>query len=1030
MQSKGMSSLLSCCVLTMMVAWAAMVSGQDVKRTAADEARAHDLFAKEKYASAQFLYDRIVEYDEQNADACYYGAVCSERLGNNDALYRLEEFLRRYPQSGRCNMARYYAGNYHYTRGEYAEALDYYKQVSRDEVEYGQRGEYEFKRAYCYLAKGDREQAKEIFARIQGTKSKYGASAQYYYAHIQYMDGEYDLALKNFEGLKGDKRFGPIVPSYVARIYYYLGREDELLTMAPGLLEEEGTFKREEIAQMVAEVYFNRADYRNALKYYHKVEQMTPGKRVRRNESGVICTPQDNHYQIGYSHYMIGQYDSAAMYLNMKTVCSDSVAQNALYTLGDCYVKLGDKSSARSMFRQASEMNFDAKIKEDALFNYAKLSCELNANPYNESIRSFQDYLNRYPQTSHRTEIQEILASLYMTTRNYKDALRLIEKIPERSAKLNDAYQRIVVNRGIELFNAGGIEKAAEYFAKGVKINADKQTTANACYLYGEAQYRAGELMTAERSIDRFLLSTTAKSSPYYQQALYTYGYICMKQKRYDDAIGYFGDFVKAAKGENYNRQKSDANCRMGDCAYVSTKYAEAIGHYDKVIDGEGVEADYATYQKALCYGAMGNRAQKLSTLNTIFERYKGSPLCPQATLEIANTYTVLSNNEMALVYYKRYIDNYPRSSQVKVALLNKGLVEYNMGRNSEALNTFDKLLTKYPGTEESRDALSTIKNIYIEENRVDEYFGYVQRVTKTSVSTAEQDSTTFVAAQNRYMEGDCESSVIGFENYVKKFENGLYSLSAHYYLADCLYRNGQNERALPNYEYVLHQNGNQYTETSLTNAAQIAFSLTDYTKALMYYETLAQRAENQANRQIGEVGMMRCYAYLNNEEGLIATAEKLLNDGGLSEELRDEAVISKARMYFKKGDYMNANKHYAQLTNSSNGEYSGEATYRRAEILYKNKEYIAAEKAIENIVSEPHSDYWLAKTFILWADIFYARENNMQAKQTLQSIIDNYDGEDLREEARIKYAAIVASEMATQPQEEAPIVVNIEETE
>ena len=993
-----------------------------------DASRAHDLFMKEKYASAQYLYDRMAEADKGNAEAYYYGAVCSEKLDNDDAQYRLGEFLRRYPNSGKCNMARYYLGNHYYSRGDYAKALDCYKLVSSNEVEYGQRNEYEFKKAYSYFMNGAPGKAKDIFARIQGTKSKYSTSALYYYAHIQYMDNEYDLALKNFEKLKNDKKFGKIVPSYVARIYYYLGREDELLEMAPGLLEQPDAFKKEEIAQMVAEVYFNRADYRKALKYYHKVERLTPSKRVRKNEAGVICTPQDNCYQIGYSHYMLAQYDSAAMYLAMKTVCSDSVAQNALYALGDCYVKLGNKQKARASFLQASQMNHNAAIKEDALFNYAKLSCELNANPYNESIRSFQDYLAKYPKTKHKTEIQEILASLYMTTRNYKDALTLIEKIPDRSAALEEAYQRIVVNRGIELFNAGAIAKASEYFSKAMKINAVKQVTTDACYLYGESQYRLGETLAAERAIDRFLLSSVAKKSSYYPQALYSYGYLCMKQKRYDDACGYYGEFQKVAKGEAFERQKYDAYNRMGDCAYVTTKYGEAIGYYDNVIDGKGVDADYATFQKALCYGAMGKRPEKLSTLNSMFERYKGSAYCPKAVLEIANTYTVLNNNEMALVYYKKFIKEYPRNQQVKTALLNMGLVQYNMGQNAQALDAFDKLLTRYPGTEESKDALSTIKNIYIEENRVDEYFTYVQKVTKTSVSTAEQDSTTFVAAQNRYFDGDCESSVIGFENYINKFPNGLYSLTAHYYLADCLYRSGQNERALPHYEYVIQTNANQYTETSLTNAAHIAYSQADYTKALEYYTTLSKSAEKASNRHIGIVGMMRCYSMLNDHDELVKIAQHIYDDANVSEELRDEAVISVARSYYRRSDYANADSYYGRLATSSNGEYSGEAAYCRAEILYSKKMYDEAEKAIESIVSNPHSDYWLAKSFILWADIFYARENNLQAKQTLQSIIDNYDGDDLVQIAKEKYNTIVASESAAQPIDEAPIVIQIDE--
>ena len=77
--------------------------------------------------------------------------------------------------------------------------------------------------------------------------------------------------------------------------------------------------------------------------------------------------------------------------------------------------------------------------------------------------------------------------------------------------------------------------------------------------------------------------------------------------------------------------------------------------------------------------------------------------------------------------------------------------------------------------------------------------------------------------------------------------------------------------------------------------------------------------------------------------------------------------------------------------------------------------------------MDEPHSDYWLAKTFILWADIFYARENNMQAKQTLQSIIENYDGAELVQLAQKKYDAIVASEKVAETNEEPQIEIELD---
>jgi len=1001
--------------------------------------QAMDLYQKQKYAAAQQIFDQIAGRQEDradltSADACYYAGVCSEKLDNDDAYYRLEEFMRLYPQSSRCNMARFYLGNFYYTRHDYDRALDYYRKVDINEVEFNHRSEYNFKVGYCWFQKGDINKAERYFTQQVGGQSKYASSSLYYYAHIQYMNGQYDLALKNFTELQKDRKFAKIVPSYLARIYYYLGREDEFLEIAPSLLNSGDAFRKNEIYQMVGEIYFNRGEYDKALEQYRAVDE-----EVRR-EKTKSCTPQDNDYQIGYSYYMLAgsasgdlanrYYDSAANYMIKKTSCSDSVAQHALYVLADCYLHMGRKMDARSAMLQASKMDYNQKIKEEALFNYAKLSCDLNQNAMGESIKTMENYLKRYPKSAHRTEVQEILTDLYCSTNNYKDAIRLLEKIPERNAELEQAYQRAIVNHGIELSNSGKRHEAAELYAKAVKINASPKITADASYLLGEAQYNAEQYAAAEKNIYRFLMSSYSRTSTYANQARYTYGYLLMRKKHYDEAQEYFeslSNSLSNASGRQATMMRNDVWNRLGDCLYVQSMFEESIEQYTKVIDANGKDADYATYQKALAYGAQGKNSEKLTYLNYIFEKFANSSLKSKAMLEIANTYMMCDNNEMAMTYYNNFVKQYPKSVYVKTALLNMGLIYYNTDRNEQALATFDKLLTEYPGTDESRDALSTVKNIYIAQNRVDDYFNYVKSTTKVTVSTVEQDSTTFLAVEGRYQNGDFENAAAGLESYLSKFPNGLFAVKAHYLLADCYFRQGQNAKALPHYVAVASAGKNQYSERSLYNAANIAYSLGDYNKAATLYQRLSEGAESDNSLLQGGIGGLRCAAALNNHSGVIEAGYKLLSEPKATSELKDEAWLLMARSFFDNNMSDSAFACYEHLSTSTNGEYNGEARCRQAEILMRKGSLVQAEKMIEQIVSDASSDYWLAYSFILWADIYYSRGNTMQAKQTLQSIVDNYDGEELVSVARQKLSLITAEEQNQQSDtEEDEIIIEL----
>jgi TolA-binding protein len=293
-------------------------------------------------------------------------------------------------------------------------------------------------------------------------------------------------------------------------------------------------------------------------------------------------------------------------------------------------------------------------------------------------------------------------------------------------------------------------------------------------------------------------------------------------------------------------------------------------------------------------------------------------------------------------------------------------------------------------------------------------------------VSNAEQDSTIFLAVEERYQEGEYATAINGLTNYLERFPNGLFALKAHYLLADCYFRQGQFAQALPHYESVSRAGTNQYSERSLTNGANIAYSLGQYTKAAALYARLTENAESDKGLLQGELGSLRCAAALLDHDEVMVAGNRLADEPKATVEMREEAYLTMARSCFDNSQRDSAFNLYSHLVKSSNGEYNGEARCRQAEILMLDQQYAQAEKQIESIVSDASSDYWLAYSFILWADIYYARGNNLQAKQTLQSIIDNYDGEDLVAVARQKHALIVASETQSQPADEEEITIEL----
>jgi TolA-binding protein len=415
--------------------------------------------------------------------------------------------------------------------------------------------------------------------------------------------------------------------------------------------------------------------------------------------------------------------------------------------------------------------------------------------------------------------------------------------------------------------------------------------------------------------------------------------------------------------------------------------------------------------------GVTGNIRQKIASLQKLVADFPKSPYNDDARFEIGQAQMTLNQHEEALQTFRKLVADHPNSSFVKRSLLNTGLIYYNTERNQQALETFKKVVKDYPATPESREALAVIKNIYVDMNQVDEYVAYSQDIPFANITRSEQDSLTFIAVEGRYMGGDCSKAIPGFASYLDKFPNGIFSVKAHYFKADCESRAGNHAEALKSYEFILSKPRTGYTENSALKAAEILFRMKDYAKALQMYERLEENAENPTSLQESYLGQMRCNFYLGNHGIAVQMGQKVLETARLSPNLVAEIHLITGKSYMSLQRYETARVSFENVLKISQGEAGAEALYNLATISYEQKDYTTAESQIFRLSGDYASyDYWVARSFILLSDVYIKTGNVFQARQTLQSIIDNYEGEDLRKIAADKLGRINQGESSSQP--------------
>jgi tetratricopeptide (TPR) repeat protein len=946
-----------------------------------------DLFCQEKYATAYDVMKVVAENSPDDhimlMNASYYRAASSARLIQNDAIALLNNFIGDFPESPYVYNVYFELANIYYQKKQYADFLDTYKQINPGRLSQEQQTELLFKKGYAYFMRNKYDDAKLCFLQVFDQNSQYAVVAQYYYAFILYTEENYKTSLDIFEKLRDDKTFGSIVPYYILQVYYKLGYNDSVINIGVQLIDKASSKRAVEMSRLIGEAYYRKGDYENALPYLQKYFAKI-NKYPNREEN----------YLLGYIYFQLEKYDTAANYFNelLRAGKNDLLAQNTLYHAGFCELKLDKKHNALNSFKDAALLDIDGRITEDATYNYLKLSYELSFAPYNEPMKIVQKYLEDNPNTLHKNEMLGYLVNMYMSSKNYLSAYNSLKEIKRKNVQLLEAQQRMAYNVGIEYFNKDNFAEAKKHFGEAVEWDYDENITLSAKYWGAEASYRNGDFEQATSDYQKFLSSSLAKSRKEYLNANYGLGYSYFSLKHYKEAVRYFK--VVADADMTNKLLKNDAALRLADAYYMQKNIGEAIKYYDMAIALEQHNKDYALMQEALCLGVLGKFDEKIRILDQVLTMEKSSIL-PKAYSELGATYLIKENNAKALEYYKMVSEKYPQTSYGKIAMLKQGLIYFNTGNSNKALAAFEAVIAKYPNTIEAKEALVSIRNIYIADNRVDEFFAYTKKIG-TEIKSGEQDSITYEAAERLYASGDYNTARNAFISYIDKFPDGIFLTEAAYYAADCSMQVGNGANALKYFDIVIAQPESFFTETSMISAAKIAFDQKNYNDAVKRYQNLVNYSEKPKNIEMAKIAIFRCQVELGDPKSIIATAKELLKINYLTPQLKEDAVFRISRSERQLGNDKEANKWIYQLSNAQNSNYSAEAQYYKIEEIFNTKEYVECDKMINDYVSKGVSnDYFLAKAFLLWGQIYFFQENYLQASRTFQSIIDNYDGED-----------------------------------
>ena len=937
-------------------------------------------------------------FDDKQDDISYYYLALSLALDKPFAPSLTNTWIEKTNNRIYKSRLSYLLGKYYFKHTNDLLAIKSFKNVSIDDLENFEILIMKFQQGYLYFKTGDWDKAASLLNNVRQVKNSiYFADANYYAGFIALERKDFKLALSCFQIAASNKNYSKLAPFYISQLYYFLGDIDAAMSNCEKALQQKDQYYDVQLRQLMGHLLFEKKDYNKALPYL--AQYAATQKKVETQDL----------YQLSFCYFQSQEWNKAIEGFKQLANIEDSLGQNSMYLLATSYLKIKDKSGAKNAFLLCATKSQNLAQKEISLFNYAKLCLELKE--YNTAISSLDKFIITYPSSEYFNEAKSLWVSSLAYSNNFIQAFEAYDKIKQPGVDLLKIYPNIVYGRASLYLNDGQIEKAFSLFSQLQFLPYNAKVLQPTLFWLGELSYKLGRIQESIQYLELFINDPIEEGEVSVKHAKYTLGYCYLKNNNYQKAIELFAASAAYKSNNAFENYQKDAFVRMADCQMMLKQYKLALQSYQQVIDLVWNYVDYATLQKAIILGGMGQTNEKVKILKEFEDLFPNSTYLNDARIELADTYVNHENFQEAIAPLTKIILDKNATAFYPQAQYKLGIVYFNLNKNVMALQTFRDLFAGYPTSNESDNAVEFVRNILIEDQTPELFVQFMNDFGK-SLSTNEQDSLVYRSAIIKYEQRLYPEAAIGFTKYLQSFPKGKYQLDANYLIAEIAYSKEQYDTAAKYFGIVANQAPNKFAERAALLAARLNyFTLKDEVLAENYFSNLLKIATQQENKMEAYKGLLRCQYKAQKWIEASSIAQQILSDKSSATDDIQMANMSLFHFNVNNRDTLAAYQILSKIIKSNPSNITADAHYQLAALyLAQNKLSIAEKTAFEVIKKQSAYEYWVTKAYILLGDIYAAQKDNFNAIATYKSVAENATDESLKLIAQDKLKAITES--------------------
>ncbi len=430
------------------------------------------------------------DQDIYTATAHFYDLMSAMGQGTKGSTAALADMLLNTPYASLQQYGYFRLAKYLFSQQDYVQAIPFYETTDITYLSNQEISQRNFELAYCYLLNNQIEKVGPLFNTIKDVQGEYYSPGNYYNGVVAYYQGDYDGALKSFKSIETQEAYQEVVPFYIAELNYLKGDKNKALRLAKAYLKTDKEKYKSQMAQLASQIYFEKNDFTNAKKYIDESAQ-----------KGELY--DDDYFRLGYTHYQVGDVAKAITYFEKVKPSNKSVGTQALYYLGLCQLKNGEKENALNTFDLAMTASDIGDLKEDISFNAAKLTYDLGKTV--EAEQKLDAFINVYPSSKYYNDAVEMLALLTIKEKNFDKSITTLNKLGNLTPVFQIVYQKVNYARGIQMLKDGNASLAIPYFNEATKYPVNEDINGLSEFWKSECYYRLGQYQDAITSVNKFI---------------------------------------------------------------------------------------------------------------------------------------------------------------------------------------------------------------------------------------------------------------------------------------------------------------------------------------------------------------------------------------------------------------------------------------------------------------------------------------------------------------------------------------------